>query len=44
VPKISSAHSICVQVVPHFAGVLMTMSPSRNSKPAQRELSNTMLR
>jgi hypothetical protein len=25
--KIRSAHSICVQVVPHFAGVLITTSP-----------------
>jgi hypothetical protein len=28
----------CVHVVPHFAGVLMMMSPSRNAKPSQRAL------
>src|SRR4051794_35065203 len=33
------AQSICVQVVPHFGGVLITMSEGRNSKPFQRALS-----
>jgi hypothetical protein len=37
--KIRSAHSICVQVVPHFGGVLMTTSPGRNVNPSQRPLS-----
>ena len=35
----SSAQIICIQVVPHFGAVLMTMSSGRNSKPSQRELS-----
>ena len=38
-PKISSAQIICIQVVPHFEGVEITMSPSRNSKSSQRLLS-----
>jgi hypothetical protein len=42
--KINSAHSICVQVVPHFAGVLITMSPGRNANPSQRLLSATIER
>jgi hypothetical protein len=33
------AHSIWVHVVPHFGGVLITMSEDRNSKPSQRWLS-----
>ena len=37
--KIKSAHSIWVQVVPDFGGVLMTMSPGRNTNPSQRLLS-----
>ena len=37
--KIKSAQSIWVQVVPHFGGVLMTMSPGRNANPSQRALS-----
>ena len=37
--KIKSAHSICVQVVPHFGGVLITTSPGRNANPSQRPLS-----
>ena len=37
--KINSAHSICVQVVPHFGGVLITMSPGRKANPSQRLLS-----
>ena len=35
----SNAHSICIHVVPHFGGVLMTRSPGRSSKPSQRLLS-----
>jgi hypothetical protein len=35
----SSAHIICVHVVPHLGAVLMTMSPGRNSKASQRALS-----
>ena len=42
--KISSAQSICVQVVPLFGGVLMTMSSGRKRKPSQRLLSYTMFR
>jgi hypothetical protein len=38
-PKISSAQIICIQVVPHFEGVEITMSPTRNSKPSHRPLS-----
>ena len=38
-PKISSAQIICIQVVPHFEGVEITMSPARNSKSSQRLLS-----
>jgi hypothetical protein len=30
---------ICVQVVPHLAGVETMMSPSRSSTPSQRALS-----
>src|SRR5438309_1711821 len=41
VPKIRSAQIICVHVVPHFGGVAMTMSPSRNAKRSQRALSET---
>ncbi len=37
--KISSAQSICVQVVPDFGGVLITTSPGRNTNPSQRALS-----
>lgn len=37
------AQSVCIQVVPHFGGVLMTMSSARNGKPSQRALSNTTL-
>ena len=43
-PKTSSAQIICVHVVPHFGGVLITMSPGRNSKPSQRALSAIMAR
>ena len=39
--KISRAHIICVHVVPHLAGVLITMSSGRNSNPSQRSLSKT---
>ena len=35
----SSAQIICIHVVPHLAGVQMTMSSGRNSNPSQRELS-----
>jgi hypothetical protein len=35
----SSAQICCIQVVPHFGGVLITMSPGRNAKPSQRALS-----
>ena len=37
--KINMAHNICVHVVPHFGGVLITMSDGRNSKPSHRALS-----
>jgi len=37
----SIAHSVCIHVVPHFGGVLITMSPSRNRNPAHRALSYT---
>ena len=40
--KTRSAQIICIQVVPHFGGVLMMMSPSRSSNPSQRALSATM--
>ena len=33
------AHSVCIHVVPHLGGVLMTMSPARNANPSQRALS-----
>ena len=39
VPNTRSAHIICVHVVPHLDGVLMTMSPVRNRKSFQRVLS-----
>jgi tRNA A37 threonylcarbamoyladenosine synthetase subunit TsaC/SUA5/YrdC len=39
-----SAHSICVQVVPHFGGVLITTSPGRNANPSQRLLSDVTKR
>lgn len=39
-----SAQSICIQVVPHFGGVLMTMSSDRNANDSQRALSNTRVR
>jgi hypothetical protein len=42
--KIKRAHSICVQVVPHFGGVLITTSPGRNANPSQRPLSATIER
>ena len=42
--KISRAQIICVQVVPHLAGVLITMSPGRKRKSSQRELSEIMER
>ena len=38
------AHNVCIHVVPHFGGVLMTMSPSRKRKPIHRALSNTTFR
>src|SRR5437879_4160703 len=37
--KINKAHNICVHVVPHFGGVLITMSDGRNTKSSHRELS-----
>jgi hypothetical protein len=42
--KIRRAHSIWVQVVPHFDGVLITTSPGRNANPSQRPLSATIER
>src|SRR3954454_14554013 len=39
--KTSSATSRCIHVVPHFGGVLMTMSPLRKRNPSHRELSAT---
>src|SRR4051812_13392958 len=41
VSKISSATSRCIHVVPHFGGVLMTMSPLRNGNRSHRALSAT---
>ncbi|MFC7642134.1 hypothetical protein ACFQX6_15040 [Streptosporangium lutulentum] len=40
--KISSAQIIWVQVVPHFEGAEITMSPSRNAMSSQRVLSIRM--
>src|SRR3954467_9533972 len=40
--KMRRAHNICIHVVPHFGGVEMTMSSSRNSNPSQRWLSATI--
>ena len=40
--KIKSAHNICVHVVPHLGGVLITTSPGRNVNPSQRALSWTI--
>ena len=37
--KIRSAHIICVHVVPHLAGVEITMSDGRSVKRSQRALS-----
>ncbi len=37
--KINSAQIICVQVVPHLGGVLITMSSGLSSKPSHRLLS-----
>ena len=37
--KMSSAVIICVQVVPHFGGVLITMSSDRSRNPSHRPLS-----
>jgi hypothetical protein len=42
--KISNAQIICIQVVRHFDGVLMTMSPGRHVKRSHRELSVSPLR
>ncbi|GAA4606549.1 hypothetical protein GCM10023107_77050 [Actinoplanes octamycinicus] len=39
VRKISRAQIICIQVVPHFDGALITMSPGRSAKPCHRVLS-----
>src|SRR3954470_16823526 len=39
--KTSNATSRCIHVVPHFGGVLMTMSPSRKRNPSHRALSAT---
>ena len=39
--KTSIAHSVCIHVVPHFGGVLITMSPGRKAKPSHRALSAT---
>jgi hypothetical protein len=38
----SRAQIIWVHVVPHFGGVEITMSPSRNGKSCQRALSIRM--
>jgi hypothetical protein len=38
------AHSIWVHVVPHFGGVLITMSEDRCSNPYQRWLSMMSVR
>jgi hypothetical protein len=35
---------VCIQVVPHFAGVQTKMSSGRGVKPAQRRLSATAVR
>jgi hypothetical protein len=37
----SSAQIICIQVVPLFERVLITMSPGRNAKPDHRALSSS---
>jgi hypothetical protein len=37
----SRAQIICIQVVPLFDRVLITMSPARNGKPTQRVLSSS---
>ena len=37
-----SAQIICIQVVPHFAGVLMMMSSGRRTKPSNRLFSLVM--
>lgn len=42
--KTRRAHSICDQVIPDFAGVLMMMSPVRSLKSSQRELSLSSVR
>jgi hypothetical protein len=38
------AQIICVQVVPHLGGVVMTMSSGRKTKPSHRLLSYTNAR
>ena len=38
-PSTSIPTMFCIHVVPHLAGVAMTMSSSRNTKPSQRALS-----
>src|SRR5947207_13950464 len=40
--KISRAQIICIHVVPHLGGVLITMSSPRNEKPSHRPLSMTI--
>ena len=40
----SNAQIICIQVVPHFAGVQMRMSSARNANPSQRALSEISVR
>jgi hypothetical protein len=38
--KISNAQIICIQVVPDFGSVLITMSPGRKRKPSHLPLSS----
>ena len=40
----SIAHSVCIHVVPLFAGALMTMLSARNGNPSHRALSSTRVR
>ena len=37
--KTSRLQMRCIQVVPHLAGVVITMSPGRKAKSSQRALS-----
>src|ERR1700754_371771 len=41
--KTSNAHSICIQLVPHLAGGLITTSSSRNGNPVHSALSDIII-